>query len=388
MMFASTARGIAALVLGVALVLPLSVVAQAPAPSNISQAAPKDLAAAEAARGAVPPPPFTAPTGEVPVNPERGAKPGVSTATGPTSIAGWNHPPQSWEPASALPQYASLPGRDTNILIQVTGRGWREFHNGPLTQYGGWLIALVFASIMAFYFWKGPIRLHREPTGRTIERFNAIERTSHWTMAICFTLLAISGVAMFWGKYLILPWLGYSAYSWLITTLKTLHNFVGPLFIVSLATSFLLFVKDNFWRSYDFTWLLRMGGMFSKGEEVPSGRFNAGEKAWFWGGLVFLGALVSLSGLVLDFPNFNQGRPLMQLANTVHLIAAILFIAMSFGHIYLGTIGMEGSYRAMRKGHVDEEWAREHHALWYEEVKRGKRPGKIVAGRWQPGGAD
>jgi formate dehydrogenase subunit gamma len=378
-MFPSTARGIAALLLGAALVLPLLAAAQAP---------PKDLAAAEAQRGAVPPPPITAPTGEFPVSPERGAKPGVSTATGPTSIAGWNHPPQSWEPSSEMPQYASLPGRETNILIQVTGREWRAFHNGPLTQYGGWLLALVFAAIMAFYFVKGPIRLHGKPTGRTIARFNGIERAAHWTMAICFVALAVSGAAILWGKYLILPWLGYSGHSWVITTAKTLHNFVGPLFIVSLAAAFLLFVRDNFWRSYDFKWLLRLGGMFGKGEEVPSGRFNGGEKAWFWGGLALLGAIVSVTGLILDFPNWNQGREIMQFANTIHAIAAILFIAGSFAHIYIGTIGMEGAYRAMREGHVDEEWAREHHALWYEEVKRGKRPGKIIAGEWQPGSAD
>jgi formate dehydrogenase subunit gamma len=217
---------------------------------------------------------------------------------------------------------------------------------------------------------KGPIRLRRKPTGRFIERFNAIERTAHWTLAICFMALALSGAAIFWGKYLVLPWLGYSGFSWLIIAAKTLHNFVGPLFIVALLVSFVLFVKDNLWRVHDFKWLVRLGGMFAgKGEEIPSGRFNGGEKAWFWGGLVFLGLLVSATGLVLDFPNWNQGRPIMQLADTIHAIGAILFIAASFGHVYIGTLGMEGAYRAMRKGYVDEEWAREHHALWYDEVK-------------------
>jgi formate dehydrogenase subunit gamma len=315
-------------------------------------------------------PPVTAPTGKVPVDPARGMKPEHSIATGPTSIPGWNLPPADWNPPSEVPQYASLPGRETNILIQMTGREWRVFHNGPLVQYGGWLIALVFGAIMAFYLVMGPIRLRGKPTGRTIERFNGFERASHWTMAICFVTLALSGTAILWGKYLILPWLGHSGYSWLIIAAKTLHNFVGPLFIVSLAVAFLLFVRDNFWRSYDFKWLLRLGGMFGrKGEEIPSGRFNGGEKAWFWGGLAFLGAIVSMSGLVLDFPNWNQGREIMQIANSIHAIAAILFICASFGHIYLGTLGMEGAYRAMRTGHVDEEWAREHHSLWYEEVR-------------------
>jgi formate dehydrogenase subunit gamma len=109
---------------------------------------------------------------------------------------------------------------------------------------------------------------------------------------------------------------------------------------------------------------------------------------WFWGGVVFLGLIVSVTGLILDFPNWNQGRELMQQANVVHAIAAILFMAASMGHIYIGTIGMEGAYRGMREGYVDETWAKEHHSLWYEEVRAGKRPERIVAGTAQPAAGD
>ncbi len=163
---------------------------------------------------------------------------------------------------------------------------------------------------------------------------------------------------------------------------------MGPLFIFSLVVSFLIFVKDNFIRAIDIKWLATLGGMFSKGQEVPSGRFNGGEKAWFWGGLVLLGAFVSVTGLILDFPNWNQGRELMQYANVIHAIAAVFFISAAFGHVYLGTIGMEGAYRAMREGYVDEEWAKEHHALWYEEVKQGKRPEKIMPAGAMPATGD
>jgi formate dehydrogenase subunit gamma len=366
-MLQAISRRFSAFVLGAALALPFAAMAQ-----TAPQTPPQNVVS--------PAPPTTAPTGKVPVNPERGVKPSneVSTAKGSTAVPGWNNPPASWEPASKLPQYASVPGRETNILIQGTGREWRVFRNGPLTQYGGWLIVGVFAAIMLFYLVKGTIKLHGQPTGRLIERFNAVERVSHWTMAISFTFLALTGVIILWGKYLILPWLGYTGFSWLTILAKNIHNFVGPLFIFALVVSFLIFVKDNFIHAIDIKWLTRLGGMFSKGEEIPSGRFNGGEKAWFWGGLVFLGALVSVTGLILDFPNWNQGRELMQQANVVHATAAILFISASFAHIYLGTIGMEGAYRAMRDGYVDEEWAREHHALWYEEVKQGKRPEKIV----------
>ena len=109
--------------------------------------------------------------------------------------------------------------------------------------------------------------------------------------------------------------------------------------------------------------------------------------------LVATGRTVATEGAQLDHrpgeparPQ-HQGREAMQEANVIHAIAALLFIAGSFGHIYIGTIGMEGAYRGMRDGYVDEEWAREHHALWYEEVKQGKRPEKIVAGA-QPATGD
>jgi formate dehydrogenase subunit gamma len=365
------ARRFGALILGAALALPFAAIAQSQAPA------------------ASPAPPTTAPTGKVPDNPARGMKPSqeVSTAKGSTAVPGWNNPPASWDITSEKPQYASIPGRETNVLIQATGREWRVFRNGPLVQYGGWLLVIVLAVLAAFYLIKGTIKLKAARTGRLIERFNAVERASHWTMAISFVFLALTGITMLFGKYLILPWLGYAGFSWLTILGKNIHNFVGPLFIFALVVSFLIFVKDNMIERIDIEWLTKLGGMFSD-KEVPSGRFNGGEKAWFWGGLVFLGALVSVTGLILDFPNWNQGRELMQQANVVHAVCAVLFISASFGHIYLGTIGMEGAYKGMREGYVDEEWAREHHVLWYEEVKAGKRPEKIAGAAPQPATGD
>jgi formate dehydrogenase subunit gamma len=375
-MLHATARRLGALIFGAALALPLCVAAQAPA---------KDQAPSAQAQS--PAPPTTAPTGKVPVNPERGMK-GVpeGDTTKSTAIPGWNNPPP-WEAASEKPQYASIPGRETNRLIQGAGREWRAFRNGPLTQYGGWLLVLVLAAITLFYLVKGSIKLRARPTGRLIERFNAVERAAHWTTAISFVVLALTGIVMFFGKYVILPWLGYGAFSWLTVVSKTLHNFIGPLFVFAIVVTFLIFVKDNLLTSADIKWMAKFGGMFG-GAEVPSGRFNGLEKAWFWGGLVLLGLIMGVTGLILDFPNWNQGREAMQQANVVHLVAAVLFIAASLGHIYMGTIGMEGAYRAMRDGYVDEEWAREHHALWYEEVKQGKRPEKIMAGAAQPATGD
>jgi formate dehydrogenase subunit gamma len=305
---------------------------------------------------------------------------------GSTAVPGWNNPP-AWDSISQSRQYASIPGVDRSQLIQSQGRQWREFRNGPLTNYGGWLFGIVFLAIMLFYFVKGTIGLKNPPTGRLIERFNAVERTAHWTTAISFVLLALTGVIMLWGKHIILPWLGYSGFSTLTVFGKNLHNFVGPLFIFSILVTFLIFVRDNLFRRIDWTWIAHFGGMYSA-KEIPSGRFNGLEKVWFWGGLTLLGLVMAVTGLILDFPNWDQSRQLMQLANVVHDIAAVLFIAASFGHVYIGTIGMQGAYRAMREGYVDEEWAREHHSIWYDEVRAGKRPEKILGGTAVPAAGD
>ena len=376
--------GLGALLLGAMIALPLAAAAQAPAGNAAAPQAPDTKALSQ-----VPPPPITAPAKPEDVKPAApavAAPPATSppvAGKGSTAVPGWNNPPSSWGAVSEKPQYASVPGREYNVLIQGAGREWRAFRNGPVTQVGGWLLVVMLALITIFYLIKGPIKLHSQPTGRLIERFNAVERAAHWTTAITFVFLAITGIVMFFGKHIILPWLGYTGFSWLSIVSKNLHNFLGPLFMFAIAVTFLLYVKDNLITSADMKWISRFGGMFG-GEEIPSGRFNGLEKAWFWGGLVLLGVVMSVTGLILDFPNWNQTREAMQQANLIHVIAAVLFTAAAFGHIYMGTIGMVGAYRAMSDGYVDEAWAKEHHALWYEEVKQGKRPEKIVAGQAQP----
>jgi formate dehydrogenase subunit gamma len=101
---------------------------------------------------------------------------------------------------------------------------------------------------------------------------------------------------------------------------------------------------------------------------VRAGFFNGGEKIWFWLGVALLGLVMTISGLVLDFTSFGQTRYILQLANYLHLAGATFYIVAAIGHIYIGTIGTPGAYHAMRYGDVDEEWAREHHEAWYEQV--------------------
>jgi len=299
------------------------------------------------------------------------------------------------EVKSGQPNYTSVPGREAGVLVQqqarfpgqenmtTAGEAWRKFRNGPITFYGGWLVVLVIAIIAAIYFTLGPIKLHEPPTGRVIERFTLAERWTHWIVAISFCVLGVSGLIILFGKYVLLPVIGYTLFAWLTSLAKNLHNFVAPLFIVGLLVFIVMYAKDNLPEKGDMNWLMNGWKMF-KGEHLPSGRFNAGEKAWFWGGVVVLSLIICASGLILLFPNFDQVRATMQQASVVHAVAAVLVIAVGIGHIYMGTIGVEGAYGNMRDGVTDEAWAKEHHQYWYEDVKSGKVAGANAA---KPGAA-
>ncbi|MCC7484891.1 MAG: formate dehydrogenase subunit gamma [Burkholderiales bacterium] len=270
-------------------------------------------------------------------------------------------------------QSTQVRGIETNVLIQSEGQLWREIRNGPVTVYGGWLILGISAVIALIYFVKGPVRLHGKPTGRMIERFSALERFAHWTTGISFVVLGATGLVVLFGKHVLLPVFGYELFSWLAILSKNVHNFVAPVFVVSLVVFIAIYLRDNLPEKGDGAWLANGWKMFS-GAHLPSGRFNAGEKVWFWLGVVLLCLVVSASGAILLFPNFEQGRLLMQQASVVHAVAAVLVIGLALGHIYMGTAGVEGAYQNMRTGLTDETWAREHHEYWYNAVKAGREP--------------
>ena len=285
--------------------------------------------------------------------------------------------------------YTSLPkseAPEAGVLIQpfvqypgsrltTAGEAWRQVRNNWIIPYGGALILIALGAVGIFYWRKGMIMLHGKPTGVEIERFTPFERSAHWSNAITFVILAISGTVMAFGKYFMQPIIGDTLFGWITYLLKNAHNFAGPVCAVSLTVVFFTFLKDNWPSKEDWTWIIKAGGLFG-GAEVPSHRFNAGEKVVFWGGVFGLGLVVVASGFVLDkiVPFLVYERGTMQIAHMIHAVATLLMMAMFIGHIYMGTVGMQGAYKAMRTGYVDETWAKEHHELWHDDIKAGKIP--------------
>src|SRR5437762_2504183 len=228
--------------------------------------------------------------------------------------------------------------------------------------------------LVVFYLFRGMVRIERGRSGRTIVRFNAFERFVHWMTATCFIILAISGLNITFGKPLLLPLMSPGAFTTWSQALKYAHNYLSFPFTFGVVLIFLIWLGGNIPNRNDVEWLKRGGGIVGH-DHPPAYRFNAGQKMIYW--IVVLGgSAVAISGYILMFPFYGTGIAGMQLAEIVHGIVAVLFVAAMLGHIYIGTIGMEGAFEAMGSGDVDVNWAKEHHNLWLEEEMGGARSGR------------
>lgn len=297
-------------------------------------------------------------------------------------------------------------GPEARVLIQDAGMPWLEFRKGPLSTYGAGLLGVTVALLALFYLLRGRIRIDGEKTGRTVTRFQAVERFGHWLMAGSFVVLAITGLVVLFGRTVVIPLLGHEAFSTVAVASKWVHNNIAWAFMLGLVMVFFMWVAHNIPNRTDLKWLAVGGGMFKKGVHPPARKFNAGQKMIFWATIVF-GASISASGLSLlfpfDLPMFaktfavlnDTGLPQlvgygalpevmapheeMQLATLWHSIMAFVLTAIIIAHIYIGSVGMEGAFDAMGSGEVEEQWAREHHGLWLEELQdkgQAADPGK------------
>jgi formate dehydrogenase subunit gamma len=284
-----------------------------------------------------------------------------------SGVTGFSSLPKSQAPEAGnlIQPFVQYPGsRLTNA-----GDAWRQVRNNWIIPYGAALIAISALALITLFVTKGAMGKEHPDSGRMIERFTPFERAAHWSNAFAFVALAVSGFVMAFGKFLILPVIGATLFGWLAFALKNIHNFAGPLFAVSLLIIIVTFIKDNIANAADVNWLSKAGGMLGE-HEVPSHRFNAGEKGLFWWGVTLPGIVVVLTGLVMDklIPGFGDVRSEMQIANMLHAVLAFWMMALIIGHIYMGTVGVRGAYKAMKTGYVSEGWAKEHHELWLDDI--------------------
>ncbi len=290
---------------------------------------------------------------------------------------------------------ASNNGPAATVLVQDGGMKWLLFREGPLTTYGGYLLIGTLVVLALFFLVRGRIRIDGEKTGRTVERFKAVERFGHWLLAGSFILLGVTGLVSLFGRKVMIPLFGHESFAVLAGASKWIHNNVSWAFMIALVMIFVMWVIHNLPDRTDISWILKGGGIFTK-DHPPAKKFNAGQKLIFWS-VIVLGASISVSGLALLFPfeinlfaaTFEKLNSLgissllglgelptalapheeMQYSQLWHAIVSFVLMAIILAHIYIGSVGMEGAYDAMGSGQVEEQWAREHHALWVDEVK-------------------
>ena len=269
-----------------------------------------------------------------------------------------------------------IPNERERVLEQPAGRQWDHFHEVTLRWFGAIVILGMIAALGAAYLIIGRIPISGGRSGRKILRFKAIERFAHWLTAASFVVLGLTGLNITFGKVLLLPVIGPDAFSSVSQAAKYIHNFTSAAFVVGLVLIIVIFFRDNLPEKVDIDWV-KQGGGFIKSKHAPAGRFNLGEKLVYWLSLL-AGVAVSVSGFLLLFPFFGTDILDMQLAQVVHAVVAILFVALILGHIYIGTLGIEGAFEAMGTGEVDLNWAKEHHDLWLAQ-QLAKEEGRTAA---------
>jgi len=264
------------------------------------------------------------------------------------------------------PGTTTVAGQERGILIQNGGQNWRRIRNGLIASTAPWILGVVFFAIALFFVVSGRDKLEERPDGTTIPRFSAAERWLHWITAALFIVMAVSGLSMLFGRAVLIPIFGYKGFSGYMGLFMLLHNYAGPIFLAGVLVEIIVWLKFNIPKKMDLVWFKNLGGMTGKGPRPHAGKINGGEKAWFWI-LVVAGLGIGATGLILDFPIFGQSRFLMQVAHVIHASLAVLFVAAALGHIYIGTIGAEGTFQGMWRGEVSSAWAKQHADLWYAE---------------------
>ena len=291
----------------------------------------------------------------------------------------------------------SIPDKKAGVLVQSSGDDFRLFHDDGLKPIAAYYLGAMVLILILFYAIRGKITIESGSSGRTVIRFSEIERIGHWLMASSFVLLAITGLNTLYGKTLLMPILGDSAFASLTYYTKISHNFIGFAFMAGLILTIVLWIRHNFPTKEDIQWMLAAGGLFSKHSHPPARKFNAGQKILFWavsiGGISisftgiclmipfefapFSGTFAILNAIGFDLPTNLSAVQEGQLSLLWHGVASLVLVGLIIAHIYIGSIGMEGAFDAISSGEVDENWAREHHSLWLEELTddRSKQSG-------------
>lgn len=318
-------------------------------------------------------PPASAQIPSAQVTGDATSNPPPAIVSNPSITAGWG------DIQDGTTGTVSIPDKKAGRLIQTNGMEWLSWRNTDLYWYGAYGFAGMIVLLGLFLLVRGRIRVEHGLSGRLIQRFKIHEVVGHWLTAGSFILLALTGLNLMYGRQLLLPIMGPDAFAAMTIGGKYLHNFGGFAFMLGLLWIFVVWVRENLWDRYDFNWILKGGGFFSRNSHPPADKFNFGQKVVFWS-VIGTGFFISVSGVTLLMPfwwidNIEQ----MQTVQIIHAALGVAMFIVILAHIYIGSVGMEHAFSAMKTGWVDINWAKEHHSVWVDRYVRENRPERYDA---------
>ncbi len=240
------------------------------------------------------------------------------------------------------------------------------FHQKILSPVVSFLIIFVVFMVTLHYHRFGPKRIPFVYGSGEVRRFSFLERGVHLFRLISFAFLALTGLIM-----------AFNWDSWqnlLFTSpeqMLDVHIWMGIVFAVTTLMGMGLWSKDAFFKAYDKVWMKMSGGYLGAKGEVPAGRFNAGQKMFYWFTTIF-GLLIIITGILLII-KYQFQLSTICLLSTIHNLVAFILIAGVLAHAYLGTIANPGTWRVLVDGYVTKTWAKHHHPNWYHEVVKSKK---------------
>jgi len=276
-----------------------------------------------------------------------------------------------------LPVNPELPVSDH--VVETLSQSTLDFL-APSDSLGYLVTASLFGMILLFVIFiavNGTSKLSQGFSGKKVDRWSKADVSIHWLGAIACLFLIITGIILAAGRFILEPNMGEVRWLGVIQSAVALHDLMAFPFIIGALLMMVKWASKQLPESGDLAWFKACGGYLNfgrfKGKHPDAGFANAGEKLWFWTFTIF-GLIIIGSGLIMMFPEtLSVGKSTALMAIVLHIISAIIISAFTVVHIFMATIISEGGMECMVSGQCDENWAKQHHSLWYrDQQKAGK----------------
>jgi len=231
------------------------------------------------------------------------------------------------------------------------------------------ILVLVPAAFLTHYKIIGPKVFPHD--GKKIQAFSLYNRIIHQVAAVSFIVIVPTGFVIVFGDFF-----GGGVF---VRMCKNLHGVFTIPFAIVVIPMFLMWVKEAIFNFDDVKWMMIVGGYLSKEKKpIPAGKFNAGQKMWYW--IATLGGMVMvLSGAAMFFMDFNiemvksmsglSQIDLLRAMAILHNVVGFLVVALFITHVYMSMFAIKGAVHSILDGHMEEEEVRILHSSWYKKLK-------------------